>query len=299
MPNSDALTQLSSALAARTAQARDVVVAIRVGGARHLTGTLWRPDLLVASEQALPKRDRFEVVLPGGAMSEARLVGRDSGTNVALLRIDRPVAAAPAGGAPAEAGCLVLAFGSDGRGGASARMGLVNLVGPEWHSRAGGRIDSRVALDIRLASFEEGGPAFDAEGRRLGITTFGPRGRVLVIPEATIEAVIPLLEQHGRVARGWLGVAFQRVAVPDQLQAQANQAAGLMVMAVAADGPAAKAGVMAGDIVLSVGGAPATGIRGVVPKLGADSVGRTADLRLLRSGTLVTVQAIIEARPVA
>ena len=152
---------------------------------------------------------------------------------------------------------------------------------------------------MRLAPAEEGGPVFDVEGGRLGITTFGPRGRVLVIPANTIEAVIPLLLQHGRVARGWLGVAFQPVAVPDSLQAQAGQSSGLMVLSVVEGGPAAKAGVMPGDILLAVDGTPTTGVRRVVPRLGPDSVGRAADLRLLRGGALVTIQAVIEARPAA
>jgi S1-C subfamily serine protease len=300
MPDqSDILAQLSTALAARTAAARDAVTAIRISRSQHLTGTIWRSDLVVASDQSLPKRDKFDVVLPGGAASEAALVGRDAGTNIALLRLAQPAQGTPATSASAAAGALALAFGADGSGGATARLGLVNFVGTEWHSHAGGRIDARIALDMRLARAEEGGPVFTAAGGRLGITTFGPRRRVVVIPADTIEAVIPHLVQHGRVARGWLGVAFQPVAVPDPLQAQAGQAAGLMVLSVVEGGPASKAGVMLGDIVLSVDGAPTTAVRRIVPRLGSDSVGRVADLRLLRGGALVTVTAVIEARPAA
>ena len=67
---SDILAQLSTALAARAAAARDLVVAIRSSGARHLTGTIWQSELIVASEQSLPKRDRFDVTLPGGTATE-------------------------------------------------------------------------------------------------------------------------------------------------------------------------------------------------------------------------------------
>lgn len=157
----------------------------------------------------------------------------------------------------------------------------------------------RIVLDIRLAPAEEGGPVYAAEGGRLGITTIGPRGRILIIPADTIDAVIPVLLKHGRVARGWLGVAFRPVAVPDLLQAQAGQASGLMVLSLAAGGPAAKAGIMPGDIVLAVDGTATTAVRRVVPHLGSDSVGRAAQLRLLRGGALVSVQAVIEARPAA
>ena len=80
------LAEMSEALAARTTAAKGAVAAIQVSHARHLTGTIWRTDLVVASEQSLPKRDEFAVVLPDGLESEARLLGRDPGTNLALLR---------------------------------------------------------------------------------------------------------------------------------------------------------------------------------------------------------------------
>jgi S1-C subfamily serine protease len=180
-------------------------------------------------------------------------------------------------------------------GGVRARLGVVNTAGPEWASSAGGRIDRYIVLDIALARAEEGGPVLDAAGERLGISTFGPRGRVLVIPAATIERVVPELLKGGRVARGWLGVGLQPVAVPEALQAQAGQPGGAMVMSIAADSPAAKAGLIAGDIVLTVNGTPAYRLRRIAAALA--EVGRPAELRLIRGGALLSVQATIEARP--
>jgi len=294
---SDILVQLSNALAGRTRAAGGDVAAIRIAGGRHRTATVWRPDLLVASEQSLPKADSFDAVLAGGVAATARLIGRDPGTNVALLRLAQPSASGISGNGTAETGALALAFGADGNGGVTGRLGLVNLVGPQWHSRGGGRIGARILLDIRLSPWEEGGPVFDAGGGRIGISTAGPRGRVLAIPAETIESVIPALLQHGRVARGWLGAAFRPVAVPDALHAQTGQAAGLIVLSVATGGPAAKAGVMPGDILLAVDKTPAMRVRQVVPRLDADSVGKAVDLEILRGGARVTIQAVIEARP--
>jgi len=96
------------------------------------------------------------------------------------------------------------------------------------HSSRGGLIDRRIVLDVSLGRREEGGPVFDATGGCLGMSTFGPRGQVIAIPTATIERVVPLLLKHGRVARGWLGVALQAVAVPDALRETADQSSGLM-----------------------------------------------------------------------
>jgi S1-C subfamily serine protease len=180
-------------------------------------------------------------------------------------------------------------------GGVRARIGVVNSAGPEWASSAGGRIDRYIVLDLALARAEEGGLALDAAGARLGITTFGPRGRVLVIPSATIERVLPQLMKDGRIERGWLGVGLQPIAVPDALKEQAGQPGGAMVMSIAAQSPAAKAGLVAGDIVLTVNGTPAYRLRRIAAALA--EIGRTAELRVIRGGELVSLQATIEARP--
>jgi len=214
----DLLAQLSNALVARTALAADAVAAIRLAHGRHLTGTVWRSDLVVSSEQSLPRQDEFDVVTAGGAVVAAVLAGRDPSTNIAILRLAAPLAAPSLAVAEPRAGALVLAIGADGSGGASARSGLVNLAGPEWHSSRGGVIDRRIVLDISLGRREEGGPVFDTAGGCLGMSTFGPRGQVLVIPVATLERVVPLLLRDGRIARGWLGIGLQAVAVPDALR---------------------------------------------------------------------------------
>jgi S1-C subfamily serine protease len=293
---SDLLVQFSNALVARAAPAKGAVVAIRLAHGRHITGMLWQSGLVVASEQSLPRKDEFELVAPGGAVVTAKFAGRDSSTNIAILKLAEPIAAPSIAAGEAQPGALALAIGADGSGGASARLGVVNLVGAEWHSSRGGLIDRRIVLDLRLAHREEGGPVFDAAGACLGMSTFGPRGQVIVIPTATIERVVPQLAKAGHVARGWLGVALQPVAVPDALRETADQSSGLMVMSVVEGGPAAQAGVLAGDIILSVDGTSTHRLRRIAKLFGADSIGRKADLRLIRGGAVITVQTTIAER---
>src|SRR5262249_20981283 len=259
----------------------------------------WGADALVTSEQSLPQRGDFRIVLPGGASANARVAGRDPGTNLAVLRIPERTSFAAIPSGDTETGALVLALGAARSGEATARLGIVNYAGPEWHSLAGGRIDRRVVLDIRLGRAEEGGPVYDLAGARLGVSTFAPRGKVLVIPAATVDRIVPTLLRDGRVARGWLGVALQPVAVPEQLQGQSGEASGLMVMSIAAGSPAARAGIVAGDIVLRVNGTPARRLRGVASHLGSDSIGRNADLEVIRAGSVVSLQVKIEGRPAA
>jgi S1-C subfamily serine protease len=295
----DLLAQFSNALAARTEAAKSAVVAIRLAHGRHITGMVWRPEIVVASEQSLPRKDDFELVGSGGAVLTARIAGRDPSTNIAILRLATPIAAPSIAVGEAQSGAVALAVGADGTGGASARLGIVNLAGPEWHSSRGGLIDRRIVLDVRLAHREEGGPVFDATGACLGMSTFGPRGQVIAIPTATIERIVPLLLRDGRIARGWLGVALQAVAVPDALRETAEQSSGLMVMSVIEDGPAAQAGIVAGDIILSVDGTSTRRFRKIARLFGSDSIGRKADLRLIRSGAVMTVQTTIAERRAA
>jgi S1-C subfamily serine protease len=297
--HADLLAQFSNALATRAEAAKNAVVAIRLAHERHMTGMVWRPEIVVASEQSLPRKDDFELIGAGGSALTARTAGRDPGTNIAILRLAEPIASPSIAAGEARTGAVALAIGADGMGGASARLGLVNLAGSEWHSSRGGLIDRRIVLDLRLAAREEGGPVFDAAGACLGMSTFGPRGQVIAIPTATIERVVPMLLKDGRVARGWLGVALQAVAVPDALRETAEQSTGLMVMSVVEDGPAAQAGIVAGDIILSVDGTSTHRFRNIARHFGADSIGRKADLRLIRSGRVITVQTTIAERHAA
>src|SRR3984885_13549179 len=295
----DFLTEFSNALAGRAEAAKSAIVAIRLAHGRHLTGMVWRPEIVVVSEQSLPQNDDFELVATGGAVVAARMAGRDLPTNIAILRLAEPIASPSIAAGEAHTGAVALAIGADGTGGASARLGLVNLAGAEWHSSRGGLIDRRIVLDVRLARHEEGGPVFDAAGAYLGMSTFGPRGQVIAIPTATIERIVPLLLKSGRIARGWLGVALQAVAVPDALRETTDQSSGLMVMSVADDGPAAQAGVVAGDIILSVDGTSTHRFRKIARHFGSDSIGRKVDLRLIRSSTVMTVQTTIAERHAA
>jgi S1-C subfamily serine protease len=294
----DPLIQFSNALAARAEAAKGSVVAIRLKHGRHLTGWLWRSDIVVVSEQSLPRGDEFEIVAPGGPVVTAKLAGRDPSTNIAILKLQALAAPSIAAG-EAKTGAIALAIGADGSGGVSARLGLVNVAGPEWHSSRGGLIDRRIALDLGLARREEGGPVFDAAGGALGMSTFGPRGRVIVIPTATIERVVPQLEKDGQIARGWLGVALQPVAVPDALREAAGQSSGLMVMSAVEGGPAAQAGIVAGDILLSVDGTSTHRLRKIAKLFGAESIGRKAEVRLIRSGAVMTVETTIAERRAA
>jgi S1-C subfamily serine protease len=250
----------------------------------------------VASEQSFPDAGDAQVTLADESAFTARVAGRDPGTNVVALRLDGGPDPAPLSAGEPQPGGLALALGAND-GGISVRLGVIHSVGPSWHSRAGGRIDRRITLDIGVAPSEEGGPVLDPAGGLLGMSTLGPRGRVLVIPAATVEAVLEPLLSKGRVERGWLGLALQPVLVPEAVQAETGQTRGLMVMSVSKDGPAARANLHAGDILVKIAGEGVTSPSAVAQYLGPDSVGKQVELHLIRADKPFSIALTVGIRP--
>jgi S1-C subfamily serine protease len=271
------LISLSEAMAERARLARVLVAGIAVPGHRMRSGTLWRKDVVVASEQRFPDTGDAQVTMADGSAFTARVAGRDSGTNVVALTLDGSPDPAPLPAGEPQPGGLALALGADDAG-ISVRLGVIRSVGPSWHSRAGGRIDRRITLDIGVTRSEEGGPVLDPGGGLLGISTLGPRGRVLVIPASTVETVLEPLLSKGRVDRGWLGLA-------------------LMVMRVSKDGPAARADLHAGDILVKIASESVTSPTAVAQYLGPDSVGKQVELHLIRADKPFSTAVIVGIRP--
>ena len=294
--NPSLFTQLSDSLADEVAAMAPRVVAIGLRHGRHLTATVWKDDLIVASEQALPRRDTFPVRYRDGE-TEATVVGRDDASNIALLRLVAGTRLdAPQAGS-LRTGGLALALGARADALPTACLGVVNSVGAAWRSQRGGKIDAYIKLDLGMAAHEEGGPAVDGHGGIAGMTTFGPNGQVLVIPHATIARVIPVLLSGGPARRGWLGAALQPVAVPEIGDVPAGR--GFMIMSVADGGPAEAAGLTPGDIVVAVDGKPAGRLESLVAELDADSIGRTLSFSVVRvlKGGVETVSLTVGEHP--
>ena len=300
----DFLAQLSAAAAAKVADAAPALAAVEAGRWRRLAGILWRPGMVVTSRQALPRHpERYAVSVGGGEPRAATLAGDDPGTNVAVLRVEgeeTPPARPLCSGGEQAPGMLALVVGAGEAGRPTARLATVHATGPAWHSLAGGRIDRLLRLDGRLGSSEEGGPVLDAAGALLGMSTAGPRGRALVIPHETVERVLDPILAHGRVGRAWLGLGLQPVEVPAALrEAAGGRESGLMVVGLASGGPAERAGVLPGDILLAFDGVFVDRPRGLAVLLGPERVGQETELRVMRAGEVRAVAVTPAPRPAA
>jgi S1-C subfamily serine protease len=156
-------------------------------------------------------------------------------------------------------------------------------------------------VDLALSPAAEGGALIDAQGRIVGMTVLGPRRRVLAIPTSTIDRVVDQLLAKGHVFRGYLGAGLQplRHGRPAHDTQPSGSGRGVLVVSMDPDGPAARAGLLVGDIVMTWNAKPVDRVREVMQFLGADSAGSTVDLGLIRGGAPTGVKVVIGERPVA
>src|ERR1044072_8785433 len=126
------LSDLSQAIEAQVAAAQGLAVAVRNASHRHVSATLWQPDVVVTSEQAIGNRDEYEVVTAEGTTRKPRIVGRDRGTNLLVLHLDTALPHSKVSAGNASTGALVLALGATVDGATTARSGIVHSVGAQW-----------------------------------------------------------------------------------------------------------------------------------------------------------------------
>lgn len=291
----DILEQLSQALADRLARAAPAVVAV-LAGERHVSGILWDADVVATSAEATGEYDST-AVRRGGETIGAKLAGRDPTTNIAVYRLDSPLTGTlPSPASAPRTGALAQVIGANDKGAATGRLAMVHETGPAWHGMAGGLIDSLIRLDVRLGA-DEGGAVVDASGALLGMATAGPRRRGLAIPTATLARVVPRLLTDGRIPRGFLGVGLQGVTIGEKYRAAAGQARGAMVLQLVENGAAGRAGVLPGDILLSVDGHRFGQNRRIPALTDPDLIGRRVPVRLLRGAAVLALDVELSARP--
>jgi S1-C subfamily serine protease len=295
MPEPTPLTQiqeLSAAFTGLVAKVAPGIVSVHSHRSRS-SGFVWRPGLIVTADEALSEDGEFAVTLPGGDTVAAQLAGRDSTTDVALLRVDRPdLQPVLLEALPLAAGAVAIVVGAED-GSPTVSVGVVSRAAGPWQSLRGGEIEARIELDLRLRRRAEGGPTLNAAGQAIGMAVFGPRRRVLVIPSATIERVAAKLEKYGRIARGYIGLGLHPVKVGG------GGESGVMVMSVDPQGPGAAAGIYQGDIIVTWNSEPIRHMHSLLRALGPDSVGQTITLGLRRTGETKQIPVTIAERHTA
>ena len=237
------IAKYSDELAAAAAQAGPSVVTVYARRRIPSSGIYWCDGVVVTAEHTIRREDEIKVFLPDGKRVAGQLAGRDPGTDLAVLKLESGKTQVPQFGDPAQLKLanFVLALGRTRSGNLVASAGIIGGIGGEWRTWRGGRIDQSIRLDLELYPGFSGGPLVSVEGNVLGVNTNGlGRGRAVTIPVATVNRTVDELLEKGYIARPYLGVAIQPVAVPENLRAKLKSApsGGLMVLHVEAGSPA-------------------------------------------------------------
>lgn len=307
--NSSTLLALSNNLADAVEQAGSCVVAVKArtsyrGASRSRissSGIHWRSGIIVTADETIKRSEDITVTLDDGRTVPATLAGRDSSTDIAVLKLpDVELPVAQIGEVTSlKVGHLVLAVGRSDESGLNASLGTVSALGGPWRSSYGGLIDQFVRLDLTLYPNIEGGPLVDATGRVVGMVVSGPRRTVIAIPATTVNRVVDTLLEKGRITRGYLGLGMQPVRLPETLKSTLNLASvgGVIVVNVEPNGPAEQAGVMIGDVLVAINDTSVSDTGDVQAMLGPQSVGQILKAQIVRGGALVEVAIAPGERP--
>jgi S1-C subfamily serine protease len=295
------LLDLSNNLADAVERAGASTVAVHARQRHPASGVLWRPGVIVATDHTI-ERDDITVTLPDGKGIRATLAGRDPSTDIAILKVDGAnlPAAAIGDGAALRVGHMALAVGRFGEGGLGTSLGVVSALGGPWNTWRGGQVDQFIRADVTLYPGFSGGPLVNAAGEIVGINTSGlSRNMGLTIPAATVSRVVEQLLSKGHIARGYLGVGLQPVRLPDTLKRAVGVTSetGVIVISIEGGGPAERAGLFIGDILITLDGKPVTDTDAVQALLGPERIGKTLAAKVARGGAPVDVTITVGERP--
>ncbi|MFP2961019.1 S1C family serine protease [Myxococcus sp. 1LA] len=291
------LQSLSQSLASVVERASPGIVRVETRHRRGATGIVWDTEgHILTTSQAVEHEGRLQVGLPDGRTASAELVGRDASTDLALLKAEAtsPTPLTPAPLDDVKVGHLVVAVGRPGRT-ARATLGTVSTHGEGWRTHAGGRVERYLETDADLPPGFSGGALVDTEGRLIGLLTAAfSRTAAVVIATDTLSRVVTALKEHGGIRRGYLGVGAYPVRLPSQLSAEGEH--GLICLSVDPNGPAHQAGLLLGDVLVSLGGQPLHGVEDLLGALSDEKVGTTVQARVLRAGEVREVPITVGKR---
>ncbi len=292
-----ALASFEAALTGAVSTAAPSIVRVarpRGGG----SGIVWSTDLVVTSSFHTPDRTRVGVPTDGAELDEraATVVGRDPGTDIAVVRVDG------GGLTPATfrddglaVGLPALALGRPGRT-VRASFRVLGVVGPALRTPSGGTVDRYLESDRLIPRGFAGGPMVSLDGRALGMNTRTLfRGADLAVPPATLRRVVDEIVAHGGVRRGYLGVGAYPIGLPAALAASVGQARAALVASVEDGGAAAAAGVLVGDILVTLDGVAIGGPDELRDAL-VDRAGKAVEVVIIRAGARHALDVTVGTR---
>jgi len=299
----DAYSQVVAGVAAeltpRVASLRVPHSGDRMRGEGLGSAVIYTPDgFLLTNAHVVGRAERGTALFSDGASAAFRVVGADPLSDLAVVRVDSPT---PNPAVLGEAddlvvGQLVVAVGSPLGLTGSVTAGVISALGRSLPTRAGSNtrlVEDVIQTDAALNPGNSGGALADSRARIVGINTaVAGVGLGLAVPiNATTRKIIATLMRDGRVRRAYLGIVSAPFPLPEPLQRRFGRAAGLRVTEVVPGGPAERAGLRAGDLLVTAGGAPVTRAQDLQKLMFSDAIGRPLAITVLRNDALVDVIA--------
>jgi serine protease DegQ len=298
MPNT--LAEFSQQLANTVEKAGQSVVSVLEGGRTGVSGTVWREGIGVTVDHTIQGLEEVTVILPSGQETKGSVIGRDPGTDIAILKLPTDIpAAALADDSTARPGEIVLSVGRRGTEGLAATYGIISAIGGPWRTSSGGRVDRWFRLDLNPFPGFSGGPIINAGCEVLGIANSGPGRSAAILPAATVNRVVDQLLKHGRTVRGYIGIAVQRVAFPEDAWQNLGISGGrgLLIIAVAPGSAATEAGLLLGDVIAAIDGKTLRTGASLQSILDGENVGKSVPLDVVRGGQLLKVAVTVHEKP--
>ena len=293
---SDVLVSLSAAMADLVKNSDSHIVRVEGRSRLSASGVVYGADgIIVTSHHVVEREDNLRVGLPGGDTVDATLLGRDPATDLAVLRaqVSGLVPSAWVEGEELRVGNVILALGRPGQT-VQATLGIVSALGSSWRTGGGGEIDRYLQTDVVMYPGFSGGPLATADGRFGGINSSAlARGVSVTIPSATVQRVVETILAHGRMPRGYLGVGIQPVRLDESIETQLNQQTGLMIMSVEGDGPAGAAGILQGDVLVTLDEVAVRHMDELQSLLSGERAGKTVAVQIVRAGAVQSVNVTI------
>jgi S1-C subfamily serine protease len=269
------------------------------------SGFIFTPDgFILTNSHVVHGASRIDVILPDGRRVIADLVGDDSDTDLAVVRIDAPnIVAASLGDSNAiRVGQLAIAVGNPYGFQCTVTAGVVSALGRSLRSTSGRLIDSVLQTDAALNPGNSGGPLVNSRGDVIGVNTaviLPAQGICFAIGINTAKFVAGRLIKDGKIRRGFIGVSGQNVPLPRRLVREHNLPveSGIQVVAVEPNSPAERAGLRAGDVIVAYGEHPTAGVDDLHRLLVEEKVGVRAPMTIVRRSEKRVLAIVPEESP--
>jgi S1-C subfamily serine protease len=293
------LTSFSNELADAVAAAAPAVVQVQ-GRRRPASGVVYAEGVVLTTAGALGRGDSFGVRRHDGASLPAELAGWDPASSLAVLKVSGlGIAPAALSSTAPRVGNLAVAVARSWSNAVTASAGLVAIIGGPLPTGRRRSIAEVIRTTARMHDGFAGGAFVDTNGLLIGVTTASAiRGLGVVIPAGIAWKTAATLLEHGGLKRGYLGIAGQPVQLPESQRGSERRETALVIVNVTADGPAAKAGVLVGDILMDFDGHPVTSPEDLLDVLGGDRIGQDVRLTILRGTTATEVTVRVGERPI-